>query len=328
MSAALWSVAPLQEGHALEMRELFERVFSHAMPPALWDWKYGDGRGIALVARDVEGRIVGHYGGMPRAVVMDGQPQTAVQIGDVMVAPEVRGVLTRSGPFAMMTSSFLDRYIGHGKPFLVGFGFPSERHLKIAQRHRLYAEVDSVHELHWARPPTGAQGLLSWWLRLEPLDWTMASTETGLDHLWQQQQRTSGAWIVPVRDAARWRYRFAQHPTHRYQAWWLRERLTQRLLGAVVLRPATTAGQPWELMDWVAPVSRVHQVVTAARTVAARHDAGLMGWFSSGLAALIGAQAQVIDIGVRVPTSIRQPGPAPEVLRGRWWLTGGDSDFR
>lgn len=326
MSTALWSVYQLDGSRVSEMRELFEQVFGHAMPEELWHWKYGKGQGIALAAYDGQGRMVGHYGGMPRPIIFDGTEYTAVQIGDVMVAQKARGVLTRSGPFAMMTSTFLDQYIGFNKKFLLGFGFPSERSLRVAQRHKLYAEVDSISELAWSLDPTLH---LPWWTRLEPLDLSAPGVDNLLEHLWQQQRTASNAWIVSVRDAVRWRYRFAEHPCHLYQGWLLRERFTRRVLGALMLRPGVALGSPWELMDWIGVPERAMLLVHAARVLAAGRKVGLIGWFSSPIVALIGnTGCQVRDIGVRVPTSIRCPGPAPESIRGRWWLTGGDSDFR
>ena len=54
-----------------------------------------------------------------------------------------------------------------------------------------------------------------------------------------------------------------------------------------------------------------------------------MGWYSTSIAAMIsGADGVEHSIGVGVPTSTWTPGPDKSVLQGRWWLTGGDTDFR
>lgn len=326
MSAALWSVQPLDgnsPGDAARMRTLFAEVFGGEMTQALWDWKYGDGRGRALTAHDRTGRLVGHYGGAARRVWMRGAACTAVQICDVMVAKEHRGVLTRSGPFALLTTAFLDAYIGFNKEYLLGFGFPSRRACRIAEHLGLYAPVDSVVELHWpAGAPRAAR--LPWWQRLDPIDFDAERDMSALDTLWQAQLAGSAQWIVPQRDAAWWRFRLHAHPAHQYRCYLLRHRLTGRALGAVALRPGPDA---WEWMDWIAPLDRVPDVVRAARHAAG--SAELRGWFSSSVAALVRTpDCSVHDIGVQVPTSIRGPGPAPDTLQGRWWLTSGDTDFR
>ena len=328
MSERLWRTQVLESTNADQMRRLFVDVFGSEMPQALWEWKYGYGRGRALVAYDAQGRMVGHYGGIRRVVSMFGHNETAVQISDVMVAQDVRGVLTRSGPFAMLTSAFLDSYIGAGKEYLVGFGFPSHRHLRIAQRLNMYAQVDTVVELHW--PIAVQTSQLPWWQRIEVLDFADSRAMTILDGLWQAQRDSSGSWIVPQRDAAWWRFRLHDHPTHSYRCLLLRNRWTGRALGAVALRPGSIAGEAWELMDWIGPVSYVPCLLQAARYAAYEGGAThLQGWFSSSVATLLHTpDCSRHDIGVQVPTSIRGPGPAPDVLQGRWWLTSADTDFR
>lgn len=330
MSAARWSVQPLQLADAPQMRQLFARVFGSEMPQALWDWKYGAGRGRALVACDGDGRVVGHYGGSARQVWMFGQAQAAVQICDVMVAQEVRGVLTRRGPLALLTAAFLDAHIGTGKDYLVGFGFPSHRALRVAQHLNLYASVDTVVELHWPAPSPRAAGI-PWWQRLDALDFGAAHDLAELDVLWQAQRAGSSAWIVPERNATWWRHRLHEHPVHRYRCFMLRNRWTGRALGAVAMRPGAAPGAAWELMDWIAPVHRVPCILRAARqaALAGGAQAGVEGWFSSTVAMLVRTpDCTEHDIGVQVPTSIRGPGPAPDTLRGRWWLCGADTDFR
>lgn len=36
----------------------------------------------------------------------------------------------------------------------------------------------------------------------------------------------------------------------------------------------------------------------------------------------------VRDLGINVPANAWSAGPPIEKLIGRWWLTGGDTDFR
>ena len=68
--------------------------------------------GEATGVRNASGKLVAHYGAMPRPILFFGQDAMAVQIGDVMVLPEARGVWSRSGPFSTATRLYLDERIG------------------------------------------------------------------------------------------------------------------------------------------------------------------------------------------------------------------------
>ena len=327
MSSDLWSVERLQPNRAPEVCGLFERVFGNPMSMGLWSWKYAGGRGLAIVALDKAGHIVGHYGGLPRPVSFFGEAKLAVQIADVMVAPEVRGVLTRTGPFAMTTGAFLDEFIGYDAPYLLGFGFPSERHLRIARKLNLYASVDTVSELAWPNVTIGGDKPMA--SQVAPIDWSSDATAAQLDALWVSMQGCLSDFVVPVRDANWWRHRFANHPSHVYRCFWLYGEGSPHAVGAFVLKPSIDAGGVWELMDWIGGVQYIPAVVEQARRLAHSQAASLSGWFSSCLVArLVDTGCTVTDIGVRVPTSIRRPGPPSEQVNGRWWLTGGDTDFR
>jgi len=112
---------------------LFSRAFG-TVPPAGWHaWKYGSeglqGRAMGLWADD--GRLVAHYAGFPRRMLWHGNPVEAIQIGDVMVAPEVRGLLSRRGPFFQVCSAFFDQWVGPGRSFALAFGFPSDRAIRL-----------------------------------------------------------------------------------------------------------------------------------------------------------------------------------------------------
>jgi len=49
--------------------------------------------------------------------------------------------LTRKGPFFSLVSIFLEQHIGYGREALLGFGFPNQKHMKIATLLGLYSEV-------------------------------------------------------------------------------------------------------------------------------------------------------------------------------------------
>ena len=327
MSHELWSIAHLHPDRAPDVCRLFENVFGTPMPLDFWRWKYADGRGRAVVALDKSGEIVGHYGGLPRQVSYFGDAQVAVQIADVMVAPEVRGVLTRSGPFAMTTGAFLDQFIGFGAEYLVGFGFPSERHLRIAHKLNLYESVDSVSDVFWPADTFSVGPNVK--TQMAAIDWSLSTTAPQLDRLWISMQESVQDYIVPVRNANWWRHRFANHPSLVYRCFWLCNQGSQEAIGAFVVKPNIDGSGCWELMDWIGSAELIYPVIEQARRLAQLEFSSLRGWFSSSIVTkLAETGCTVTDIGVRVPTSIRRPGPSVAEVSGRWWLTGGDTDFR
>lgn len=320
--AARWTVEDLLPAHAPETLALFEAAFGQPLPEAVWHWRYGAGRGISIGARDRSGALVAHYGGTIRDAYLHGERISAIQAGDVMVHPAVRGILTRHGPFFLCAERFCDRHVGFGKPHLIAYGFPSSRALRLGERHGLYARVDSILEVCWRGPAA-----LPFWLDVRPLDWQAARTSRWLDRLWRRMRTSLTDCIVLSRDARWWRWRYHDHPEQPYRACWIWHRVLRRPVGAFVVRPGD---ERWELLDWIAPRDAARLAVAGARALAAREGVqAVTGWFSGRVAALVEtADATVTDIGVGVPTSVQSPGPAPDVLRGTWWLTGGDTDFR
>lgn len=320
-----FDVRPLIASDIDEVRGLFLRSFGHAMTDKLWLWKYGENRGLAVVARDKLNRVAAHYGGMRRDIHFRGQPAVALQIGDVMVPPEARQALSRNGPFFQVSSFMLDNQIGYGKPHLLGFGFPNTRAMRLGEKLGLYAEVDQIIEASWDAKPC-----LSGWWKVSPIDLHSPSDASHFHKLSLTMRKALVDKILPVRSLTWWEHRYAQNPTHQYKLLWLTSKWFSKRLGAFVLRVPGEHNAPWELMDWVCAPAHISHLVCAARSyVAQSQGASVNAWCTSSVAnwlTKLGGQRVALD--VRIPTSIRQAGPAPEDLRGRWWLTGGDTDFR
>lgn len=321
-SSPRWRLRLVEETRVDEVLTLFERVFGHRLEPAMWQWKYGQGRGREVGVWQ-EGRMVAHYGGMGRDILFFGQPQSAVQVGDVMVDAAERGVLTRSGPFFLMAATFLEQYIGYGKPYLVGFGFPQERAMKVAERLGLYTEVGRMVELAW--PPLAARP--QWWTRLCPVgtgdDW--AAIE--VDALWQRMAENLRAAVVGVRD---WRYlcqRYLAHPHQRYQVLLIKNRFGGRARGVLVLRrdPGNC-----ELVDFVGQLEEIPLLIMHARRLAAiNSDPRLFCRITENFAPLFAATGGVLqELDIRIPANAWSDGPTPESLCNHWWLMSGDTDFR
>jgi len=134
-----------------EIAVLFQKVFGHPLSRDLWNWKYSNGRGNAVVAAR-NGALIAHYGGMYRDILLCGSPDWALQICDVMVHPDERGVMTRQGPFLLTAACSAEVY----GP--LGFGFPNARAMLVAKKMKLYDEAGQMAEVRWPPVQSGLDG--------------------------------------------------------------------------------------------------------------------------------------------------------------------------
>lgn len=318
-----WRVGILDDRHTSEMQQLFGRTFGHDMSPQMWHWKYGYNGSRALgVWRD--NRLIAHYGGMLRAVLLFGQRITAVQIGDVMVDSNERGILTRKGPFFLMAATFQERYVGFGKPILTGYGFPNDRAMRVAERLKLYSRIGSMVEMEW-RPKRKTPHLLT---RINEVDTQHAIWQTSaVDDLWQKMASDFKEAIIGVRDSAYLRYRYLDHPHHHYQLLQIIGRIDRQVHGLIVLRHDLNET---EIMDLIGPLRGVPLMITHARRVAGLHRKRRLFIripknFAAHFAKTGGRQ---IGEEIPIPAPTWSHGLPPEKIRDLWWLTGGDMDFR
>lgn len=304
------------------MRALFTNIFQKDMPQSLWDWKYARPHCAALgVWRGDE--LVAHYGGMGTDIAYKGQPARAVQICDVMVDTSVRQAVRTQSPFFLSTSAFLERYIGYDNPFLLGFGFPSDRHMALAARLKLYAPVGKIWELAWN---LDAQPRMPWLLKADLLDaHNIARYRKQLDALGTQQAADLADRIVARKDAGFVAWRYLQHPLERYTLLLVKHRITRRPIGLCVLK-VEAERVLW--MDAIAPLAHLPalaQVARAATWILQRRKLAL--WCSEPDVKRFGAVSAAMAMPITTPANVWTPGPAPEELKDRWWLLAGDTDW-
>lgn len=311
-------------------RTLFEKVFGQPLSEAAWDWKYGAGRGsaIGLWREDV---LLAHYGCATRMVWMDGTEVAACQVGDVMVLPEANAGLERQGAFQQVAATGLELGIGWGRRHLLGYGFPNARALRVAQRLGLYEPVDQVLQLEWHAQPTGRWGDRLLAIQSVKADQLQPGEPAwqALQNLWDAMKDELPHALLPVRDPSWVRHRYGCRPGVAYQVHLLRRRIDGRALGAFVLRLHADHA---ELMDLIGPPRQMQRLLRAARSSARTQGHSLLrAWITASHASWLddpADPAQRIDIDVLVPTCRHTPGPSPASLKGRWFLMGGDTDFR
>lgn len=317
-----WRIRILGKAQIDDMRDLFQNTFHHEMSRAFWEWKYGpsSARGLGVWEND---DLIAHYGGMGRKIMYFGQPQSAVQIGDVMVDSSKRGILTKKGPIFLMMATFLERYIGYGKPYLIGYGFPNDRHMKLAEILGLYAEVGHMVECSW-RPRTRFP---LWNTRLQLIQHLTDAEKMAIDLCWQRMAVDMTRAIIGIRD---WRYleqRYLNHPEHDYRILLIKNRFSGKVRGAFVLR---LVPEGCELVDCVAALSDIPLIITHARRLASIHGATrLFCRITANFAHLFEvADAVQQPVNIRIPTNIWSHGPSAEAIKNHWWLMSGDMDFR
>lgn len=316
------SVRELQPADAPAMRKLFADVFKKEMPQALWDWKYARPQSAGLgVWRGSE--LVAHYGGMGADVVFNGAPATAVQICDVMVVPSVRQAVRQQSPFFLATSAFLERYIGYDRRWLLGYGFPSDRHMLLAARLGLYAPVGHIWELSWDLAEQPRVPFLLKAVVLDPEN--HARHAAALDRLGAQQRAGLPGRIAVRKDAAFVAWRYLKHPHERYESLLIKHRLTGKPIGLCVLKVEAERVLWMEALAPPAHLPALAQVARAAAWLLGRRK--LVLWCSAPDTARFGDVGNAVALPITTPANVWTPGPAPEDLNERWWLLAGDTDW-
>lgn len=299
---------------------LFADSFGHAMPVPLWRWKYHQPSSHATLVQSGND-MVAFYGGVVRTVLRFGKTATAVQIGDVMVAPAWRGKLTHRGPFFEAATGFISRWMQAQREYDFAFGFPSERACRLGVALKLYQPMDRIVEVQW--PSTGAG--LSLLQTVRPLT---SNDYNAVNQLWQCMAQDLLRQVVGVRDAHYVQQRYVKHPTHQYQLMLVSRRMGGQALGVLVVRNHADHGL--ELMDLIAPLNNLPILVAAARRYALKMGLNRVFAWATPLVARSIAEpdGQVQNTEVVVPTIVWQQPESVAQLKDRWWLMGGDADFR
>lgn len=310
------------------MRALFAGVFGHTMSAEHWAWKYvrGNGRGVGLLR---DGRMVAHYGGVARRVIFFGEPEKACQVCDVMVEPSANRALVRRGPLYKVAAAFLEAEVGDGRPHRLAFGFPSARHHAVAHRLGLYDQVDDVVRVSWPSAVGDAAKRMAWRRIGQPGAGLGPSERRTVDRLWRRMAPAFKHDIIGVRDADWLQYRYLQHPHLHYEVLLVCTRWLRRPLGVLVLR---RHADHLHWLDMVAPPESIGALLAVARQLAAsaglpRVDAWTTRSHLNRLVPLGDQDASVVDLQIPLPTIVHTPGPAPDTLRGHWFLMAGDADF-
>ncbi|MES2634423.1 MAG: GNAT family N-acetyltransferase [Pseudomonadota bacterium] len=316
-----WTPGWVEHRHFEQWMALFEAAFGYRMAADLWRWKYRHNRLPGMGAWR-NGELVAFYGGMTREVLrFGGVPEPVMQIGDVMTRPDERAVITRTGPFQLAASTYMERNGGHDLPALLGYGFPTDKALKVAQRLGLYEQIDQMMELSWAPDDTAE----SWFTQLVPVG---AAHRAVVDGLWSSMKAHFRTSLIGERHWAYLTERYGTHPVNPYELLLVRNRITRKAAGVVAIRDREEGGV--EVLDLVGDPQDWPHLVRAIRRWTARkgRDRAFLWTTKSHAALLDPTQPRAAPMELMVPANIWTPAATVDELQGRWWLTGGDTDFR
>ena len=336
---AVLTLRDLQGSDASAVLALHEHVFGAGVDAKWFAWKYendsGQGKGQALGVWSGD-TLIAYCGGIPRTLWRQSKSLRGLQMGDVMVHPAWRGILTRRGPFFHVTQKFHSSRVGAAPrhPFALGFGFPNLRHLRLGTIFGLMHDDGAMEALHWDTTPATIASL-PWSLRWREVAASDKHLERSVNHAWQAMRARSGDRILGQRDGAYLRWRYIDRPTPpntpapegpRYRFFELHRIWSRNPLGVAVLDLRSESAQ-W--LDWIGPVQWAAMACRACRLEAARAGAtSLTAWASRAVAqALEGSDIVRREPCAGLAVSTASDLGAQGAVGLNWWLMGGDTDF-
>jgi len=308
-----------QDMHAL--LSLHNAVFGSTADPAWFDWKYRDGQSVGFGLWQGD-EMIAHCGGIPRQFWQHGAVSSYLQIGDVMVTPNWRGVLTRNNPFALVSQAMYGHMLGQNHPYQVGFGFPNDRHMRLVVKTGLAWHVGDMVQLRWSDLSQDAS--LGWTWCMQEMD---APDEALIARAWQAMQSDIRRrdWCVGERDWPHVRWRYMDRPDKQYRFVALRRRWSRSVVGVLVL----SRQSPVQWLDWIGPIHCMPKACIAARLAAQAVGAqALTAWCSASVADVLqssGVSSSEVVAAIGVPVTSDFDGAQGSVFP--WWLMGGDTDF-
>jgi len=316
--SSLWQVDSAGPEHALEIQKLFKSVFKQDMTPAQWDWKYGNKRGVGVIVRNGD-EIVAYYGGMERRTLLKSEAVCAVQCGDSMVAESHRGTLSKRGPFYLSATSFLDKYVGINRPYLLSYGFPNARAMRLAERLGIYAEVGTVVEVAWSAASSSA-------FRAEVFDYDSPDHAQCVEQLWSKMAAEFADRTIGIRDLEYLRYRYHEHPELSYDLHLVYRIADGGLIGLLVTRQIDDR---LLLVDMVSAKGNMRDLAEFGRILTAEANCReFYGWLTDVDCPLFAdSSVEIRESAVRLPISVFCEGLTAEEMQDSWFFMCGDSDF-
>jgi hypothetical protein len=207
----------------------------------------------------------------------------------------------------------------------LAFGFPNQRAYKIFERLGIYQPAGQVFELSATLPHKASA---NFFFKTEKLNQLTARNEREINQLWIKMAHALPNLIVPVKNADFFQYRYFSHPVVTYEVFVLRQRLTQHVKGVFVLKKLDA--HQVELMDFIATPDTLELVMRGMFHEAMRAGFTRVSlWASDPVKDLLASFFETnTKLDVIIPTNAHTPSPPIEEIKQKWWLVGGDTDFK
>ena len=318
ISSSKWRVEDAKPEHKKQILELFKAVFGQEITPEHWHWKYAGGRGAGIVVWEGD-KIISFFGGMERRIIFKGQPKMAFQCGDSMVAEKHRGTLSKRGPFFLSCAAFLDKFLGYGRPYLISYGFPNERAMRLAERLKMYTQIGTMVDVSW---PAKSDTIFS----AEAFSFDSPRHVETLENLWSSMASEFCDRAIGIRDPAYMRHRYHNHPALDYQLNLVYRHDENHALGLLVTRQVEDRLM---LVDVVCRKQGLRNLVSFGRSLASSSNStALYGWLTEVDCPLIAdSDESITSPPLRLPFGVYREGLDPEEIRDKWFFMCGDSDF-
>ncbi|NQV69614.1 MAG: GNAT family N-acetyltransferase [Pseudohongiella sp.] len=318
MISSLWQVDDAKPEHQQQIRELFKSVFKKDMSRSNWEWKYGDGRGAGVIVRTGD-EVVAYFGGTERRVLFKGEAVCSIQCGDSMVAQSHRGTLSKKGPFYLSVTAFLDRYVGFERPYLLSYGFPNERAMRLAERLGMYAEVGTMADIAWSAE-SSAQ------FESVVFDFESAAHQDAVKQLWSAMAADFADRSIGIRDLDYLRHRYHDHPALNYQLHLVSHKNSSTPFGLLVTRQIDDR---LLLVDMVSAKNNIRDLASFGRHLASELNCqDLYGWLTEVDCPLIADTSVIIgEKPLRLPLGVYCEGLQASEVKDSWFFMCGDSDF-
>lgn len=317
---------PLKASDSTQFLELHQCVFEKSLSMAWMQWKYLNRNSPSLGLWNTKGELVAHCGGLARQLHLKDTLQAGLQICDVMVHPKWRGILSRRGPFFWISKLFYEQQIGVQRPYQLGYGFPSFRHLQLAQKLQLLSDAGPVWELSWQAAPKAANRHPWYWQAIQ-LEEGSTLWQDYLQHAWSIMQTASKSLFLGDRSISELNWRYRQHPSHRHFYTALKHPWSLSVKGVAIWRRTDSGSILW--LDWIGAPSdlpRAQHMLTNLHPN--QPQAQLQTWGSELLRKELRltpgySERLIARLGVPVQSCITQN----RLDANPWWWMAGDTDF-
>lgn len=306
------------------LQELFERVFKHPISSELLQWKYANRRGESWVAADVSGNIVMHCGLNFRDVLIGGERVRAAQLTDLMAPPKAQGLTRQESPFGKLMHRILCTLPRPDNPSGIAFGFPSDRAMRLGEHMGVYREVDRLMDLEFT-PLDVLDAGIAW----REITHFTESDNALVNRVWKAMAADFCEFSIGVRDSAYLKHRYLEHPEKQYSLLIVEKKGLWRNtpIGLAVVGPGH---ERRELLDIICPSKSMKTLIQATQCWLTEKKGELLKLSLTERFArqLESFACRCTYTEFRIMGNPLSPAISTTRLERRFWLTGGDTDYR